>query len=254
MFTEVFEAVVAAAAGKLENMRRNHLGYFSASILAGMFVAFGGFVSLSVGGALTAAGSPYAKLLAAFVFTSALSLVIMAGCELFTGNNLVMAAGVLDKKVTAVDAMKLWLFCWIGNLAGAWIAALLFWAAGLASGDTAEYIALTARVKVTLPIPRMFVRGVLCNTLVCLAVWCSIKMKSESGKLIMVFWCIITFMLCGFEHSVANMSSLALGILTGSVGFWEYVRNVGIVTLGNIFGGALLVALPYWLCAGKRGR
>lgn len=251
MFKQEFDTVAAAAENKLAFMRRSHVGYFAASVLAGMFVAFGGLVSLTVGGFLTAAGIAWTKLAAAFSFTSALSLVIMAGCELFTGNNLVMAAGVLTKRVHLVDAMKLWLFCWLGNYAGAWLAVGLYWYTGLMSGATAAYAASVAVAKVSLSIPQMFLRAILCNILVCLAVWCSFKMKSESGKLIMIFWCILVFMVSGFEHSIANMSMVGLAVLDGTVSFWAYVRSVGIVTMGNMAGGVLLVAVPYWLCARK---
>lgn len=251
MFGEAYDAVVSASESKLSFMRRSPVGYFFAGVLAGMFVAFGGFVSATVGGVFQAAESPWTKLAAAFTFASALSLVIMAGSELFTGNNLVMTAGVLEKRVKAVDAMKLWLFCWLANYAGSWLAAALYYATGLVSGTTAAYIASLARTKLFLSVPQMFVRGVLCNMLVCLAVWCSFKMKSESGKLIMVFWCILIFMVCGFEHSVANMSSLAVALLMKEADFWHYVVNIGMVTLGNIIGGALFVAVPYWLCRRK---
>ena len=251
MFRETVDSVAASAEKKLDFLRSTPAGYIAASMLAGMFVAFGGFVSLAVGGVLSAAGSAFTKLAAAFVFTSALSLVIMAGCELFTGNNLVMGVGVLTRRVGLVDAMKLWLICWLGNYFGAWLAVAIYWFTGLVSGPTADYIASVAAAKLSLTAPQAGLRGVLCNALVCLAVWCSVRMKSESGKLIMVFWCIMVFMLCGFEHSVATMSILGLALLTGAAGFWQYVLNVGIVTLGNIFGGVLLVALPYWLSGRK---
>ena len=248
MFKKDIDAVSDAAVNKLEFMRRSPLGYISASILAGMFVAFGGFTATTVGGLLSASGG-YGKLLMAVVFSAALSLVIMAGSELFTGNNMVMAVGVFTRMVKLVDAMRLWLVCWLGNLAGAWIAVLLYYATGLVSGATASFFAATAMTKLSLTIPQMFMRGVLCNILVCLAVWCGFRMKSESGKLIMVFWCIMVFMVCGFEHSVANMSTLGVALIDGSAGIWEYVCQVGVVTVGNIFGAALFVALPYFLCA-----
>ena len=250
MFRQDFDTVCAAAANKLAFMRRSPLGYFAASALAGIYVAFGGFVSVTVSGLL----SPYpgiAKLASAFAFASALSLVIMAGSELFTGNNLVMAAGVFGKRVSAVDAMKLWLFCWLGNYAGAWLAVVLYSLTGLAAGATADAFNALAAAKLSLTGTQMFVRGVFCNILVCLAVWCSFKMKSETGKLIMIFWCIFVFMVCGFEHSVANMSTLGVAVLREPAMFWEYVRGIGLVTLGNIAGGMLFVALPYWLCARK---
>lgn len=251
MWKKDIDTVASAAESKLRFMRRSPVGYFAASLLAGFFVALGGFVSVTVGGLLTAAGSGFTKLAAAFTFTAALSLVIMAGSELFTGNNMVMAVGVLQKRVTAVDAMKLWLFSWLGNFAGAWLAVGLYTLTGLVQGATAAYFASVAMAKLTLTIPQMLVRGMLCNMCVCLAVWCSFRMKSESGKLIMVFWCIIVFMLCGFEHSVANMSMLGVAVVDGSAAFWDYVLNVGTVTMGNIFGGVLLVALPYWIASRK---
>ena len=250
VFKQDFDIVCAAAEKKLGFMRRSLLGYFAASVLAGLYVAFGGFVSVTVSGLLAGAGG-VAKLASAFSFAAALSLVLMAGSELFTGNNMVMAAGVLGKKVSAVDAMKLWLFCWIGNYAGAWLGVFLYDLTGLVTGPTADAFAALATAKLSLTGGQMFVRGILCNILVCLAVWCGFKMKSESGKLIMVFWCIFTFMICGFEHSVANMSSLGVAVLHKSAMFWEYVRDIGLVTLGNITGGVLFVALPYWLCARK---
>ncbi len=251
VFREEFESVCRASEAKLAFMRRSGVGYFAAGVLAGMFVAFGGFVSATAGGALQAAGSPWTRLAAAFTFASALSLVLMAGSELFTGNNMVMTAGVLSRRVKAVDAMKLWLFCWLANFAGSWLAAGLYCATGLVNGSTAQYIASVAETKLSLPVPEMFVRAILCNMLVCLAVWCGFKLKSESGKLIMIFWCILVFMVCGFEHSVANMSTLAVALLTGQARFWPYVLNIGVVTLGNILGGALFVAVPYWLCQRK---
>lgn len=250
MFKQDFDAVCAGAESKLAFMRRSPLGYFAASALAGLYVAFGGFVSVTVSG-LLARYAGIAKLASAFAFASALSLVIMAGSELFTGNSMVMAAGIFNKKVSAVDTMKLWLFCWIGNYAGAWTAVLLYKLTGLVTGPTAEAFAALANAKLSLSGAQMFVRGIFCNILVCLAVWCSFKMKSETGKLIMVFWCIFVFMVCGFEHSVANMSTIGVAVLEKAAMFWEYVRAIGLVTLGNIAGGVLFVALPYWLCSRK---
>ena len=152
MFRKELDAVADSAVKKLTFMNRAPVGYIAASVLAGMFVAFGGFVSVTVGGLLSAAGSPWTKIAAAFAFASALSLVLMAGCELFTGNNMVMGMGVLSRKVKIVDAMKLWLVCWLGNFLGAWIASLLYYFTGLVTGPTASYFAATAVNKLSLTI------------------------------------------------------------------------------------------------------
>lgn len=250
MYKQHFDTVCGAAESKLRAMRASPVGYFAASVLAGMFVAFGSFVSVTVSG-LLAQYAGIAKLASAFAFASALSLVIMAGSELFTGNNMVMAAGVFAGRVSAVDTMKLWLFCWIGNYVGAWLAVTVYHFTGLITGATAEAFSALAAAKLSQTGVQMFVRGVLCNILVCLAVWCSLKMKSEAAKLVMVFWCIFVFMVCGFEHSIANMSGIGVAVMEGTAMFWEYVRDIGLVTMGNIAGGVLFVALPYWLCARK---
>ena len=104
----------------------------------------------------------------------------------------------------------------------------------------------------SLGVGQILVRAILCNILVCLAVWCGFKLKSEAAKLIMIFWCIFVFMICGFEHSIANMSVLAVGLMNAgdaSVSIGGYIYNVGLVTLGNMIGGAIFVALPYYITA-----
>lgn len=254
MYRQDFDAICVAAENKLSFMRRSLLGYIVASMLAGLYVAFGGIVAMTVGGLLSAAGSPWAKLAAAFSFTVALSLVVMAGSELFTGNNMVMGAAVLARRVRLRDALKLWIVCWLGNLIGAWVAVLIYRKTGLVTGSTAAYFASTASAKLSLTIPEALARSVLCNICVCLAVWCGLKMRSESGKLIMIFWCIFLFMVSGFEHSIANMSILGVALLDGSAGFWGYIRNLFVVSLGNMIGGIFFVALPYFLASREKDK
>ncbi len=228
-------------------MRRSPIGYFAAAMLAGAFVALGGFVSMTVGGMCTAADVEPAKLIAAFAFTAALSLVISAGCELFTGNNMVIGIALFSRRVSTRDAAVLWLWCWIGNLVGSWLMVALYMLSGACGTDTCAYINAVSAAKVSLPVVDTLIRAALCNMCVCLAVWCSIKLKSESAKLIMVFWCILIFMVCGFEHSVANMSIVGIALTNGAVSFGEYARNILLATVGNMAGGIGLVALPYWL-------
>lgn len=109
--------------------------------------------------------------------------------------------------------------------------------------------------KMALPPVHLFLRGVLCNVLVCLAVWCGFRCKSESGKLIMIWWCLFAFITCGFEHSVANMTLLTIALLNPagaavSAGGWLY--NLMVVTAGNMAGGILFAAAPYAVIAGCR--
>ena len=256
MFRAEYDAVCNAAAGKLKLLKTNPLGYFISSMVAGMFIAFGSFVSMSMGGFLTAAGSDLIKFFVPLTFAAALSLVVMAGCELFTGNNLVMGAASIEGKIPWGETARLWIVCYLGNLVGSWILVLLFQLSGICSNpDVAGFFASTSASKMALtPMAQLF-RGILCNICVCLAVWCATKLKSESGKLIMITWCILVFMICGFEHSVANMSILGVGLLNPGeqlITVSGYVHNLVFVTIGNMIGGVCFVALPYHFIAREK--
>lgn len=254
MFQEEVSAVQSAAEAKVRLMRQRPAAYFVLSMLAGIYVGIGILLIFSIGGPLSAAGFAGTKLVMGLTFGIALSLVIMAGAELFTGNNLVMTIGLWGKRVTVTDALKLWGLCWLGNLVGSILLAALFYYSNLATGDIGEFIATTTAAKMSLSAPVLVLRAVLCNLLVCLAVWCGYKMKTESGKLIMIFWCLFAFITTGFEHSIANMTLMAIGVMNPmghAITIGGYFYNLLFVTLGNMLGGILLVALPYALAAGK---
>lgn len=254
MFHDEFQSVCNGAKGKLNFLKNNPAGYFIAAVVAGVFIAFGGFVMLTAGGNLGTSGA--GKIVMSASFAAALSLVVMAGAELFTGNNFVLASAAFAKEVTWGDAGKLWAVCYIGNLAGSLLAAVLFHFTGLASGAVGETIATVAAAKMGGAALNLFVKAIFCNILVCLAVWCCTKMKTESGKLVMIFWCIFVFVLCGFEHSVANMTIMASGLLdpNGVAGLSAggYVYNLAIVTIGNMIGGIFFVAWPYYMMQKKK--
>lgn len=254
MFQEEVNGVAAAAIKKVALMNNKPLSYLLLSMLAGMFVGLGILLIFTIGGLLSSTGFAGTKIVMGISFGIALSLVIMAGSELFTGNNFVMTVGMYQNKVSVEDAVKLWFFCWIGNLIGSVITAILFIQSGLNSGAVAEFIAATTLTKTTLPMGALLIRGLLCNVLVCLAVWCGFKLKSESGKLIMIFWCLFAFITTGFEHSVANMTLLAIGLMEPmgqAITLGGYFYNLLFVTVGNMLGGILFVAVPYAIIAGK---
>lgn len=252
MYADEFAAAGNAARAKADLLKKNPLGYFVSSILAGVFVGFGVILAFTIGGQLN--GAPYAKVVMGASFSVALSLVVIAGAELFTGNNLVMTAGGLTRSVKWREVVKLWLVCWLGNLAGSILTALLYWGTGLAAGAAGEFMASAAAGKMAAGAEELLFRGVLCNMLVCLAVWCGFRCKSESGKLLMIFWCILAFFTSGFEHSVANMTLLTVSLLAphgAAVSFAGWCRNLALVTLGNMLGGVLLTAVPYFLVSRK---
>ncbi|MGL4569749.1 MAG: formate/nitrite transporter family protein [Clostridium sp.] len=249
MFGEDLKNVAIAGKNKINLLKSNKIGYMISSILAGLYVGLGIMLIFSIGGILTNGGSTSTKIIMGVSFGVALSLVIFAGAELFTGNNFVMMVASLKGEVSWIDTIKLWIAAFVGNLLGSIIGGGAFVIAGLAKGQVGEFIANTSAAKMSLGIPELFMRGVLCNILVCLAIWCSIKMKTEIGKLVMVFWCLFVFITAGFEHSVANMTLLTIGLLSpqgAAVTVGGFIYNVGIVTLGNMVGGILL-ALCYYI-------
>ncbi len=250
MFENVYAALCSAAEGKRNLWKTNKLGYLIASLMAGMFISFGSFSSMTVGGLCTASGCTVTKFLAAFTFASALSLVIMAGCELFTGNNLILGAAALRHQMPWSQTVRMWVFCWCGNLIGSLIMVVVFQYTGALSNEAVlGYFTTTAVAKASLPPIQMLLRAILCNICVCLAVWCSLKATSESAKLIMVVWSILIFMLCGFEHSIANMSIIGVALVNGKVALSGYLTNLAIVTIGNLIGGFCFVAVPYYWIA-----
>jgi nitrite transporter NirC len=249
VYSEDFEATAKSGLAKVTFLKTNPAGYFVSSMLAGIYIGFGSLLMNSIAGQLE--GNPAAKMISGAAFSVALSLVVMAGAELFTGNNMAMAAGVFKKKITLADAVKLLAVCWLGNLAGSWCLVILFHFSGLQTGNTAEALAQGAAAKMSIPFGSLLIRGLLCNMLVCLAIWCSTRAKSDAGKLIMVFWCILAFVTTGFEHSIANMTQLSAALLDPAgeaVSFGGYVYNLLTVTLGNMIGGILFVAVPYYIC------
>ena len=246
MFQQEFSAAADAAAGKYRLLSRSPLSYLLLSMLAGAYIGFGVLLTNTIGASLQ--GSPFTKLILGLAFGVALSLVVMAGAELFTGNNLVMAAGVIKGKVTLLQALGLWTLCWLGNLLGAMLLAGVYDLSGLGQNGVGEYMAAAAAAKAGAGIVPLFCRGILCNILVCLAVWCGFRAKSDAGKLIMVFWCLFAFITTGFEHSVANMTLFSAVLFRPSLEGLTLagaLHNLLWVTLGNLVGGVVFVALPY---------
>lgn len=252
MYTEQIKVVQGAASKKLAFLRQNPLGYFLLSMLAGMYIGFGILLAFTVSGQLQ--GAPSAKLLMGTVFGVALSLVIIAGGELFTGNNFVLAVGALTKQNTWFQASYLWVICWLGNACGAILLAILYNATGLQVDGVAKALTATAVVKMTAGPVALLMRGILCNILVCLALWSSFQTKNDAAKLIMVFWCLLAFFTTGFEHSVANMTLLTAALIEPAgqvitVGAWLY--NLFWVSLGNMLGAICFLAVPYVIAAKK---
>ena len=250
MFKDEFKATCNAGLTKLNLLKNNPVGYFFSAMLAGMFVAIGAFACFAAATPFKDIDSPATKVIMAAVFAVALSLVIAAGSELFTGNCFVLTAATLGKTITWGDNLRISIVAYLGNFIGTLIFVAMFQLSGVPRGPIGEFFVASSAIKMAYPPIELLVRGIFCNILVCLAVWCSIKLKSETAKLIMAFWCIFAFMICGFEHSIANMSILAVGLLNAggeAVSIGGYFYNLLLSTVGNIIGGVLFVALPYYM-------
>lgn len=251
MFKSDVEAAGNAAKGKVALLENNLLGYVVMAAMAGLFIGIGCIMMGVVGGLFTAGGSYATKLICGLVFSVGLCLVMFAGAELFTGNNFVMTVGGLTGAVSWGSVGKLWVVCWLGNLIGSVVTGVLFTLTGIpASGDIGNFFASTAATKMAGTPMNLFGKAIMCNILVCAAIWCGTRLKSEGAKIAMNFACVTTFVACGFEHSVANMTFFTIGLLNplgASVSLGGAVYNLVIVTLGNMVGGILFMAVPYYL-------
>jgi formate/nitrite transporter len=215
------------------------------SVLAGVFIALGAAAYTAVMAGVDMTYGP-ARFLGGVVFSLGLVLVIVGGAELFTGNALIFMAWV-DRKVTLKRLLRNWAYAYVGNLAGALAIVLLMREAGLLNGVAVKL----AEAKVSLGFTEALARGILCNTLVCLAVWLTFAARSVTGKILAIILPISGFVLLGFEHSIANMYLIPAGWAAGAnITFGGCVSNLIPVTLGNIIGGAGGVALTYRLAYG----
>lgn len=222
--------------------------------LAGLFISITGVGATAA--AVTIDNATVARILSAAVFPGGLVMVIVVGAELFTGNSL-MIISTLEKKITFIQMLKNWLFVYIGNFIGSLFVALLVvygHTASLYDGKLAESMVNIAAGKVNLTLSDAFIRAILCNILVCVAVWVAAAAKNVSGKIVALYLPIFVFVLCGYEHCVANMYYIPVGIFASSeygiaaesLNWGSFIlKNLIPVTLGNIVGGCF-IGTTYW--------
>jgi formate transporter len=253
---------------------------FLLAVLAGAFISLGAVFATTVGAGSIAISSPdgtaafstglpygVVRLLSGLVFSLGLILVVIGGAELFTGNNLIVMAWA-SRKISGLAVLRNWLIVYIGNFIGALLtAALMFFTRQYAFGANAVGInALkTAAAKCDLNFVQAVALGILCNALVCMAVWLTFSARSTIDKIFAIIFPITAFVAAGFEHSVANMYYIpyallikgfdpsfvkAVGDKAGNLDklTWQvfFLNNLLPVTIGNIIGGAVLVAAVYW--------
>ncbi len=259
-------ALACEAAGAAK-AARDEMALFVLGLLAGAFIAFGAIFMTVV---LTGAGDlswGVSRLLGGLVFSLGLILVIVGGAELFTGDSLMIVA-CAGRRITVPSLLRAWLVVYLGNIAGAiGTAALVFLSGqyGFAGGAVGKTALAIASAKAALPTVELFFLAVLCNVLVCLAVWMSFGARSVADKVLVIVPPIAAFVAAGFEHSIANLyflpyalaikawappefwaaigqSALAYADLTPAAA----VHNIAVATIGNLIGGSLMVGAVYW--------
>lgn len=264
---EILEKVSDSGIAKAEGKTSRLLIW---ALLAGAYIAFGAQASQMVSFNLLADPDSLGvgRLVSAAVFPVGLMMVVLCGAELFTGNCL-MIIGVLDRKIRISGMLRNWVLVYLGNFLGALLVVALMKSTGLwetGSGLLGASVIKTAQSKVQLSFGQAFVRGILCNWLVCLAVWMSTGARETVSKIFAIWFCIGLFVISGFEHSIANMYFIPAGIAAAAdsglaqlagcdvsvltVGNF-LVKNLLPVTLGNILGGGLFVGMVYWFTGRK---
>jgi nitrite transporter NirC len=251
MFKNEMQKIADASEKKIEYMKKSPFGYIILSALAGIYLGFGITLIFSIGGPIASAGgAAYLKLIMGASFGVALSLVIFAGSELFTGNNMIFAVSRLANRVGMGSIVMLFVMCFIGNFIGSAFLGWMVVEGGSLTEASQALVLKVAAAKMALGAKEAFLRGILCNWLVCLAVWISLRTKSETAKLIMIFWCLFAFIGSGFEHSIANQSLLSMAMFLphgAEISLAGFIHNQIFVTLGNLVGGSAFVGLVYWL-------
>jgi formate transporter len=261
------QVALACEAAGAAKAKRDPLALIVLGLLAGAFIALGAIFMTVV---LTGSGDlPWgaARLLAGLVFSLGLILVIVGGAELFTGDSLMIVA-YASRQITLAALLRAWGWVYLGNIAGALgTVALVFLAGhhGVNGGAVGQTALTIASAKAALPTLQLFFLAVLCNVLVCLAVWMSFGGRSVTDKVTVIIPPIAAFVAAGFEHSIANMYLLPYALAIKSWAgpeFWTGIRqaptayagltagaalhNIVIATLGNLVGGSLMVGAVYW--------
>ncbi len=243
---------------------------FALAVLAGAFIALGAvFATTVTTGAAGALTFGVTKLLGGFVFSLGLILVVVAGAELFTGNNLIVMAWA-DKNISTRKLLRNWVIVYAGNFFGAMLTVVLMFLSEqytFANGAVGVNALNIANSKMGYGFVQAVVLGALCNALVCLAVWLCMSARTTTDKILAILFPITAFVAAGFEHSVANMFFVPMGLFIKAFAapeFWQaagvttaayadltwgnfLLRNLLPVTIGNIIGGAVMVGLVYWV-------
>lgn len=247
MFTETLEKCAANAARIVKLRKDSPVGFWIGAIMAGAYVGLGIILIFTLGNLIDASLRPL--VMGAF-FGIALTLVVIAGAELYTGHTMYLTIGIKNKNISIPQASLTLLQSWLGNLLGSILVAYLFYLGGGGKllPETGSLVHSAALAKTSASALSLVAKGILCNWLVCLALWMSLR-ADGTGRFIAIWWCLLAFIASGYEHSIANMTLFALswfGQHTDSYTLEGIMHNLLWVTLGNTISGAIFVGLGYW--------
>lgn len=250
---EALKTQAQTAVEKVNSLRTP--GRFAlAGMLGGAYIGVGIVVMLSTAGPLFAAGDGLAKLVSGLVFGTALTLVVFAGADLATSAMMVLPQGTLMRAIRLGPATATLIIMFLMNLIGSLIFSALVVAAGVMRTQPAAEAMLSSVLagKAAQDPLDMLIRGLLCNALVCLAVWMGVRVKSELARIALIFIAITAFVVSGFEHVVANMTAYGIGLFSGDPNATPalFAGNLLWVGLGNLVGGGLVIGVGYWVIGG----
>jgi nitrite transporter len=247
MYSETIDHFAGVAEKKAAVLKKAPTSFFIGSMMAGAYVGLGIILIFTLGSFVDPS---IRKLVMGGTFGIALTLVVFAGSELFTGLTMFMTLGWLRGKTGVRDLTGTWAMSWIGNLVGAAGLALIYYAGnGALLGAGSDLLNGVASAKMNKPALDLFALGILCNWLVCLALWMSARTQSDAAKCIIIFWCLFAFIASGYEHSIANMTIFSVALLTNhpeTVSLAGMAHNLLWVTLGNALAGAMFMGFGYW--------
>lgn len=239
---------------KREKLRSDPIGFIVLAIMAGAYVGLGILLIFSVGQGVDPSIRP---IVMGASFGIALILVVFAGSELYTGHTMYMTHGILTGKTSVNDLIACWLASWGGNLIGAILLGVLFVYGGgglILHGEDKLLLHAVAAKKMHGDALQLFFNGILCNWLVCLALWSASRTENDMAKIGIIWFCLYAFIAAGFEHSVANMTIFAVTLLSDhpdSLTIAGALRNLLFVSLGNAVAGVGVMGVGYWLAAGR---
>lgn len=244
-----FEMLSDLGIKKFEMCRDEPGRFFARSVVAGLYLGLATILSSTLGTLLFKDHAIASKIAVAASFGIGLVIIVILGSELFTGNCFTTMIPVYGKKLKFRQIIPMWIICYIGNFIGIALICFLFVKSGSNQELFKEYIRMTMDNKLTFTIIQLFIKGVLCNFIVCVGAYVGMKMQDDTAKTLIMMLVVMAFVLPGFEHSIANMGYFTLGITAlGSSYSWTMLQlHMLIATAGNIIGGGVLLGVPLFM-------